>query len=249
MHPLFYGIATFQPLVELLAVDARLVTVDPRGTGGSDSLPPGYSHRAHVEDARAVIRALGDAPVVLVGISRGGSLAVQFAAEYPDLVEALVLIGVTPMSQSAADYPDPEVREAWQRVVAAVEIGDHDLANRIFLSMTLTEPGAQKAVDAALATLRTLSPEVIRNFFLADQDARDIRPLLPKLRVRTLVIHGEGDRLTPLEAGRYVAAQIPGAHFHVARGRQHNVLRTAPSEVAGLIRDFLGLGGPSTSGG
>jgi len=243
MHPLFYGIATFQPLVELLAVDARLVTVDPRGTGGSDPLPPGYPHRAHVEDARAVIRALGDAPVVLVGISRGGSLAVQLAARYPDFVEALVLIGATPMAQSAADYPYSEVQEAWRRVVAAVEAGDHDLAIRTFLSMTMTEPGTQKAVDAAIAFLRTLGSEVIRNFFLVDQDARDIRPLLPGLRVRTLVIQGEADRLTPLEAGRYVAEQIPGARFHVARGRQHNVLRTAPAEVAGLIREFLGLGG------
>jgi pimeloyl-ACP methyl ester carboxylesterase len=202
-----------------------------------------------VEDARAVIRTLGDAPVVLVGISRGASLAVQFVAEYPDLVEALVLIGMTPMSQSAADYPFREIQQTWRRVVAAVETGDHDVAMRTFLSMTMTEPGTQRALDASIAFLRTLGPEVIRNFFLVDQDAREIRPLLPGLRVRTLVIHGEADRLTPLELGQYVAEQIPGARFHVARGRQHNVLRTAPAEVAGLIREFLGLGGTSGSGG
>lgn len=239
MHPLFYGVATFQPLVELLSEDFRLVMVDPRGTGASDRLPSGYGHREHLEDVRAVIRALGDEPVVLIGISRGGTLAVRFATVYPELIGTLVLIGTTPMAQGADDYPHREIQDMWKRLQAAVEAADYEVAIRSFLSMTHTEPGTQKAIDSGIAYLRTLDPEVIRNFFLVDQSARDIRSLLPQLRVRTLVMHGDADRLVPLEAGRYVAEHIPGAQFYVVKGRQHNVLRTAITEVAGVIRDFL----------
>ena len=68
--------------------------------------------------------------------------------------------------------------------------------------------------------------------------------LLPALQVPTLVVHGEVDRVNPVEAARWTAEQIPGSQFYALKGRSHMALATATAEFAELVRRFIRTGRP-----
>jgi pimeloyl-ACP methyl ester carboxylesterase len=74
-----------------LGSDVTLLAPDLRGRGASARLPGPYGMRAHANDCAAVISALGQPPVIVLGHSMGGYVAVVLAATYPELVERLVL--------------------------------------------------------------------------------------------------------------------------------------------------------------
>ena len=76
----------------------------------------------------------------------------------------------------------------------------------------------------------------------------EIRPLLPTIRVPTLVLNGEVDRNVPVEAGRYLAEHISGARFHAFKGRGHSLLATAAAELAQVVRSFILRRSPETPG-
>lgn len=80
---------------------------------------------------------------------------------------------------------------------------------------------------------------------MLDDPGNDVRALLPALRVPTLVLHGEADRLNPVEMGRWTAEQIPGAQFHALKGRSHMALATATAEFAEVVRRFIRTGRPT----
>jgi len=67
----------------------------------------------------------------------------------------------------------------------------------------------------------------------------DVRPILPTIRVPTLVLHRRGDRVVPVESGRYVASQIPGARFVELPGDSHLNFVGNADAVADEIEEFL----------
>ena len=89
-----HGITSSSMSWPLLAqgLDGPLLAPDLRGRGRSNRLPGPYGMGTHADDCAAVVRALSDEPVVVVGHSMGGFVATVLAARHPDLVRALVLV-------------------------------------------------------------------------------------------------------------------------------------------------------------
>lgn len=79
------------PIARRLSPDYMLVAPDLRGRGGSNRLPPPFGVRSHAEDCAAVVNHYSDRPVVVLGESLGGFVAVLLAATWPALVDRLVL--------------------------------------------------------------------------------------------------------------------------------------------------------------
>jgi class 3 adenylate cyclase/pimeloyl-ACP methyl ester carboxylesterase len=248
-HPMVYGLASFQPLLEQLCQDFRIVTWDPRGTGGSDPLPGPYDTGDFMEDLRAVIEAIGNRPVVVIGNSRGSTVAAHFATSYPHLVEKLVLAGLTPAGgwgRPDAPHADRQDMEFFGRLRAAIAADDWPLVVRTFVPQAAAgEPGCQKLIERAIQAWSQMPLEALRNFFKLDDPSRDVRALLPAIRMPTLVLHGEADRLNPVELGRWTAEQIPGAQFYALKGRCHMFPGTATSEFAEVVRRFIRTGRPA----
>ena len=69
--------------------------------------------------------------------------------------------------------------------------------------------------------------------------AAEFGPLLAKLQVPTLVMHGTEDKITPLDLGRQLAASIPGAQFYPFEGRCHMCTMTATEEFCDVLRQFV----------
>jgi class 3 adenylate cyclase len=96
INPIVYGLSTFQPILERLCQEFRVITVDCRGAGQSTALVRPFSTLQHMEDLRVVIEAAAAAPIVGVGISRGSNLLIRLAYAHRELVGKIMTVG-TPL--------------------------------------------------------------------------------------------------------------------------------------------------------
>ncbi len=239
-NPLLQGLATFQPVVERLCQEFRIITIDSRGTGSSDPLRRPYTLKDHMEDVRAVIEALAAAPVVGVGISRGGRIVVRLVDTYPSLIHKIVLIGAN--SGTGRRATADEVR-------ANLGQGNIEGALSLFSSRIFSEPETHDLAEQLLGSLLSQPLETILGFFLDPDPEAKIDLLLPKIRVPTLVVHGTADRTVPFEAGRYLAEHIPGAHLYAFKERGHLPIFTATKEFCEILSCFVRTGRVPESAG
>jgi pimeloyl-ACP methyl ester carboxylesterase len=100
----FSGRDVFSRLLQDLATDHRVVWYDPRGTGESTRTGP-YDMQTDVEDLRALIEEVG-APALVLAMADGCNRAVHLAAQYPDLVSAIVTPAGNPVGRTAAEGTD-----------------------------------------------------------------------------------------------------------------------------------------------
>ena len=189
---------------ERLASFSRLILFDRRGTGLSDPVHSAPTLEQQMDDLNAVLEAVGSDQTAIFGASDLG-LSALFAATYPDRVSALVLSGV------AADGKRMITPDKRQLFLDAIE--------REWGEGTLIELFAPSQADnRAFAQWWTrmqksaASPGMARQL-LEMISQTDLRAVLPTIRVPTLVIHMNGDRVVPVELGREVAGMIPRARF------------------------------------
>lgn len=121
LHGITSTHAAFPFLAEALP-DHRIVAPDLRGRGGSRDVPGPFGLAAHAEDAAAVIRAVADDPVIVVGHSMGGFVAVVLAHRHPDLVRSVVLVdGGLPFAPADEETTVAGLAAIKQRLVTTFE--------------------------------------------------------------------------------------------------------------------------------
>jgi class 3 adenylate cyclase/pimeloyl-ACP methyl ester carboxylesterase len=240
VNPVVYGLEVFQPLVERLCHEFRIVTIDPRGTGSSDPLQRPYGLRQHVEDVRAVIEQTGIDAITGVGISRGSNLLVRLAHMHPELLRRLVLIGA-PTDIGSSDSPAQRL-DHLNAIAAFLAADDFDGLMRYHFGRVFSEPDVADLAASRLKGWLGMPRETALSFFDPEPDM-DIRPLLSAIRVPTLIAHGTEDRQVPFAAAEYLAAHIPGAQLYPFVGYGHVPLFTATQEFCDVLRAFVRTGG------
>jgi pimeloyl-ACP methyl ester carboxylesterase len=221
-----------------LASFSRLITFDKRGTGLSDPVavtnPPTIEER--MDDVRAVLDAVGSDRAALIGLSEGGPMSAVFAATYPERTSALILAGTFARSVVAEDYPfgfDDEV--ARSVIDALVDAWGEGLVVQ-FAAPSVDSPEARRRVGEYERT--AASPGMVRALMYMNLDI-DIRPLLPAIRVPTLVVHRVGDMFVPVEHGRYLAEYIPGAKLVELPGIDHVPWAGDTDRFVDEVQEFL----------
>lgn len=230
----------FEQFVSRLAVGATVVLFDRRGSGLSDH---GIGSVDALElprlarDVRAVLGACGIDRAVVLGMSLGGMVAMQFAADSPEQTSALIVIASAARMTKDTDYDlgmDIDDVDAWVDQVeahwgtgASVE-GD---------GPAMSENPQYRAWAARLER-HTISPgdfaEVARASLFYD-----LRPLLPSINAPTLVLHRRGDQAVPVANGRYIAQHIPDAAFVELDGVEHTYFLGDQAAMLGAMRDFI----------
>lgn len=235
----FWKEPSFARFLMRLASFARLILFDKRGTGLSDRVPnnelPTLEQR--MDDVRAVMDAAGSERAALCGVSEGGPMCSLFAATYPEKTLALVMIGTYAKRIRDEQYPwgptteqrqhfFDEIRTEWGGPVGLEERAPTVANDPQFREWWATYLRMGASPGAALA-LTQMNAQI------------DVRPVLPTIRVPTMVIHRTGDQCLKLEEGRYVANQIPGARFVELPGEDHLPFVGDQESILDEVEEFL----------
>ena len=214
----------WEPTIGELSRHARCIAPDTRGTGWSE---PGEapSMADLVDDLLRVLDAVGVQRCVVAAESIGGIVALNLALRHPDRVAGLCLVA-TP------DGLPPEQAGAWARGARA----DYRSVVRDFAARCLDEPGTGHLLPWAESVFLGASGEAAARLLEA---VAGPLPDVAAVRAPTVVLHGEADHVVPLEAGRRLAAAIPGARLVVLPGAGHAPTVTRPVAVTQAVTGLL----------
>jgi DNA-binding SARP family transcriptional activator/pimeloyl-ACP methyl ester carboxylesterase len=220
-----------------LAGMGRLILFDRRGVGLSDRVGSRPSVEATAHDIGTVLQAAGSRRVVLLGASESGPACIKFAAEHPERVAGLILFASLAKGSAAADYPyalDAAQYEIWLQQLVSAWGGPAGIET--FAPSLAGDPQA-RAWWAGLLRAAS-SPGAIKGVLEALRDT-DVRPLLGRISVPTLVLHRRGDRAVRIGAGRHLASHIPQAQFVELEGADHWIFSGDQQPVLARVRDFV----------
>lgn len=205
--------------VEQLSRAARIIVYDKRGLGLSDRVGTRPTLEEHVADALAVAHAAGSEQMVVLAVSDGAPIGIKLATEHPEQIAGLVIYGGQPKGVQSADYPWGLTPAQYQRWIAKLVSGWGGPVNLEYFAPSRSQEPLLRQWWAHLQRLAS-SPGALRAILEGMRDT-DVRPLLGQVRVPTLILHRRGDRCVPVEAGRYLAAHIPGARYVELPGEDH----------------------------
>jgi class 3 adenylate cyclase len=222
---------------ERLGSFARIISFDKRGMGLSDRDAGAYTLENVVDDALAVLDAVGAERVVVFGVSEGGSAATMFVASHPERVRAMVQYGTFARLSQAPDHPEgipPDVLRGF--VTRMIEEWGEPAALELW-APSLT--GDRETEDWWARLLRSgTSPGTVRTIGLMYQEL-DVRPLLASVSAPTLVLYRSGDRLIRPALARTVAAGIPNAREVELAGDDHLFLAGDQDAMMDEVEEFI----------
>jgi proline iminopeptidase len=239
----------FKPGFSPLAERMQLVYIDHRGQGRSaKGDPERYNLDENVEDLEALRQYLSLGPIVSIGTSYGGMVAMAHAARYPDSVSHLVCVvtaahsGFMPRAQQiVAERGTPEQ----QRVCDMLWNGELDTLEKmqhyydVMGPLYSTTYDAQRSKDGRARTLH--EPEALNRAFRPGGFLRsyDLRPELPKVTAKTLVLGGAHDWICAPEFSREIHELIPGSDLRIFANSSHSIRADEPEAMMDAIKGFI----------
>ncbi len=233
----------WRPWVESLSRHHRYVRYDPRGCGMSERHCADLSLAAWHEDLDAVAGTIREDRFVLLGISQGGALAIDYTVRHPERVSHLVLFNAYAEGGRIRARNDGERLEA-ETLVNFVRIGwgrENPAFCQFFTNLFIPDGTAEQHSWWGDLERETASPEVASETLLQMQGI-DAVDLCRQVGVPTLILSCRNDARVPFEQGAKLAAAIPGARFVPLESANHVLLPEEPAwEVFHReLADFLG---------
>ena len=225
----------WRPQMERLAGEYDVVAWDAPGCGGSDDPPEGYRLSDFADAAAGLARALGLVRPHVLGISFGGGLALELYRRHPALPRALVLASA--YAGWAGSLPPGEVAA---RLAGALEQAGRPPVEwaREWLAGLFASDVPRADAEELLRITLDARPAGMRAMARAFAEA-DLRDVLPRVAVPTLLLYGEHDDRAPLSVAHELHATIPGSTLVVMSGVGHGGNVEAPDRFADEVRAFL----------
>lgn len=187
-----------------------------------------------VEAMAAGVLAAAPAEFALAGLSMGSYVAFEMLRRAPSRVTRLALLDTT----AAPDSPERAVRR--ESAMKAARLGRFAGITPRLLPQFVH---ARHVGGPVGAEVMAMTQRVGRDAFLRQQRAilnrPDSRPLLPDIRVPTLIGVGDADRQTPPATAEAMVRTIPNAKLHVFAACGHLPPMESPEECARVLRDWL----------
>jgi len=207
----------------------RLIRYDERGNGMSQRDVPHVSFDTWVRDLETVVDAAGLDRFCLLGMSRGGPIAIAYAVKHPERVSQLVLYGAFPVG--IYHYGSPDELEARRALMSLTRLGwghHHPAFSRMFTNRFM--PNSTPIHENWFDDLQRVSTSAENAARLIDVDSGiDVRGLLRQVQVPTLVVHCDRDQVVSPEHGRQLAAEIPNARYASLPSANHLLLAEEPA--------------------
>ena len=225
---------------ERLSSFSRVLYFDHRGSGVSDPVPlarpPTFD--SWTDDARHAMSAAGVERAAVIGDCEGGSMAMLFAATYPELVSSLVLTNAYARFIRADDYPIGLPRESAAKLVERLR---SMRGSKEYFRATLPSVIDEPEVASWLARYQLLaaSPHYFAPIFELYLEL-DVRSVLSSIKVPTLVVTRQDAVYHRPDFGRYIAEHIPDAKLVELPGADTSPFFLAdPDPVLAEIEEFI----------
>ncbi len=223
----------------------RVVTYDRRGFGASDKKGPGYDYDTLSGDLDGVLGTLDLQDVTLVGFSMGGGEVARYITEFGEgrLHSIVFAAAIPPYMLQGDDNPDGPLTEAKAAEMANALTADEDAFYDQFTTdffsvngeLKVTEQQRQDAIALCKQADKTAALKAMTSF-----GTTDFRDDLAAVTVPTLVLHGDGDGVVPLEgSGARTHAAIPHSEFVVLAGAPHGCNVSHADEFNTALLAFL----------
>src|SRR5688572_25034003 len=248
IHGIRSSADTWKPAMAGLSREHTVIAPDLLGHGASATPRGDYSLGAHASGARDVANALGHERVTVVGHSLGGGIAMQFAYQFPERTERLVLVSsgglgrevhflLRAASLPGADYVLPALTS---RRLVDLGRGIGGLLGRV---------GLQPAGDVGVLArgFASLDNAGSRQAFLhtvrsviepGGQRVSATERLALAARLPTLIVWGEQDSIIPAAHGAAAHKAMPGSRFETFQGAGHMPHDDDPVRFAALLKEF-----------
>lgn len=217
-------------VVPALADRYRVIGFDNRGVGDSVGNAEPFTIADLADDAVAVLDAADVDQAHVYGVSMGGLTAQEVALRAPDRVRCLVL-GCTGCPGPDERRPrSGRLRYRLPRALAAPLVATGMTVGGADKTKLREDIGIIRVTPISRIGLRHQAA-AIAGFQSADRVGGITAP--------TLVVHGDRDRVVPIERGVELAERIPGARFEALAGAGHNYTTDATDEANRIVREFL----------
>jgi pimeloyl-ACP methyl ester carboxylesterase len=232
-------------LTALVAAGRRVITYDRRGFGKSSQPATGYEYDTFAEDLHKLVTTLELRDFALVGFSMGGGEVARYLGTYGTerVRKAVFMAAVPPFLLKTPDNPggvDISLFDGIKKGITTDRLA--------FLSQFLAN-----FYNVDVLRGKQISDEVVRDSWNIASGASpigtlqcvtawytDFRKDLPKIDVPTLIIHGDSDRILPIEVtGKATQAAIKGSRLVTVKGGPHGLNWTHADEVNRELVSFL----------
>jgi non-heme chloroperoxidase len=217
----------------------NVIVPDLRGHGDSEKTPAGHTVATYAQDLARLIDALELQKPILVGWSMGVMVVYEYLKlRGPDSVSGVVLVEQTPSDYLWDGYTFGFVTlNSLAELVAEIQTDMPALAHQL-VELMLHEPTPE--ADQWMSEEITKVPPTIASTIFVNQTIRDDRDFISSISVPTLVIFGRDPKLTPPEAGQYIAEQIHGATLQIFENSSHCPFFEEPERFNRAIAEFAG---------
>jgi 3-oxoadipate enol-lactonase len=234
VHSLALDCSVWDGVVAELAAEVDLLTVDARGHGASTKSAGPFTTAQFAGDLADVLRAAGWERAIVAGASMGGSVALNFAIDYPAMTAGLGLIDTTA-------WYGPDAPQTWhERGQKALDGG---LASLVAFQVSRWFSDGFRAARTDL--VQKYTDVFLKNppaMYAATCDMLghlDVRAGLPAIAVPTEILVGSEDYATPPAMAEALAAAISGARLTLVEGARHLTPIEIPGRVADLLRTVI----------
>ena len=215
-----------------LAQKVTVVSYDKHGCGQSDRDRKDFTLETELLDLDTVISHLGLDKFSLLGSSMAGPVAIEYTLRHPKKVTDLILYGSYCNGKNLA--PEDVRRALISLVKASWGLGSKTIAD-------IFHPNANTKEFKSLAKFQrdSASPEIAAKVLELGYSL-DVTELLSGIKIPTLILHREGDKVITIDHGRQLAVEIPNAQFKLLKGEIHPWWYGETDEIIKEIVEFVG---------
>jgi pimeloyl-ACP methyl ester carboxylesterase len=229
------GATTWRGQLEGLSDRFTVVAWDMPGAGRSSDPPESFGLEGYADCLAGFIGRLGLERPHVVGLSLGGAFALELYRRHPGVPATLVLASA--YAGWGGSLPAEVGEQRLRQALALSELSGEEFVGTLLPTM-FSEGTAPEAVAAFGESMLGFHPAGFRA--MARASAGNVRDVLGRIEVPTLLVYGDNDVRAPLAVGEDLHAAIPGSRLVVLPGVGHVCNVEAPDEFNRVVRDFLG---------
>jgi len=224
--------------IDGLADEFTVLAWDAPGCGRSSDVPESWRMPDYADALASWLHSIGIEHPHVLGLSWGSSVALELYRRHPQIPRSLILASA--YAGWAGSLPPEEVAARLESVLAAADLPREELLKGLpgVFSSRASADLRQELIAIWADNAGSRNPGGYRAMAHSMAEA-DLRDVLPRIQVPTLLLYGELDERSPLKIANELHARIPSSRLVVIEGVGHLSNVEAPDEFNAHVRQFI----------